>query len=153
MCKDVGCLSVCKVRLFGQKNLGLNGQMDHGTRLEKSAAEPDETRTQCAICFESLGPSLEAYVKDTTEDIDVCENVFRLKCGHAFHTNCVVRSLRMTPQCPSCRSSNENHVSANVDVRRILGTLSNVLDMELDLLIADDTQQVDSNVPTNLNAP
>jgi hypothetical protein len=31
------------------------------------------------------------------------DNHIRLKCGHAFHSDCILSSFRYNPQCPCCR--------------------------------------------------
>jgi hypothetical protein len=60
----------------------------------------------CPICVESLGRCEDELIQNYTqpgEDADVSDNVFRLKCGHAFHCNCIVRQLRLKNECPVCR--------------------------------------------------
>lgn len=65
--------------------------------------EPAKPDTECAICQTDLG--LAAFVKGHKEDSEESETVFRLNCGHAFHTTCLCRSLRCEDtSCPSCRS-------------------------------------------------
>lgn len=32
------------------------------------------------------------------------DNHVRLKCGHAFHSDCILSSFRYNPQCPCCRA-------------------------------------------------
>lgn len=64
---------------------------------------------ECPICVEPLceedgnGNGPIANYTSPGEDQDVTANVFRLKCGHAFHCNCIVRQLRLKNECPVCR--------------------------------------------------
>lgn len=60
------------------------------------------SETDCPICHVDLGAP--SYVK-VTEDSEVNELVFRLKCGHAFHNGCLCRALRTDAHCPVCRNS------------------------------------------------
>lgn len=48
------------------------------------------------------------------DDDDVCSlcltslhelHISKLSCGHFFHTDCILRSLRYSPRCPICRDS------------------------------------------------
>lgn len=57
----------------------------------------------CPICVEGLGFPNQVNLGEAGADHDVTENVFRLKCGHAFHCNCIVRQLRLKNECPVCR--------------------------------------------------
>lgn len=56
----------------------------------------------CPICQVSLGC---AAFQQTSDDTEVSENVFRLKCGHAFHNGCLCRALRLENGCPLCRTA------------------------------------------------
>ena len=47
---------------------------------------------ECSIC-------LEAIEEDSTPTL----NTHSLQCGHTFHTDCIVRSLRSNSACPVCR--------------------------------------------------
>ena len=62
--------------------------------------------SDCPICADALGKPEDAflhYEPSCTVDRDVNESVFRLSCGHAFHNACLVRHLRKSHDCPSCR--------------------------------------------------
>lgn len=59
--------------------------------------------TECPVCHDSMGSS-KAYTA-AAEDGEESSDVFRLKCGHAFHTACLCHSLRMDTGCPLCRST------------------------------------------------
>jgi hypothetical protein len=50
-----------------------------------------------------LGP-YKAFER-ATEDREESSEVFRLKCGHAFHTACLCHSLRLDNGCPLCRGT------------------------------------------------
>ena len=51
----------------------------------------------CAICFEEM--DMLTY-QDEHESTSTC---FKLRCGHAFHTKCIVECLQKTNQeCPCC---------------------------------------------------
>ena len=69
---------------------------------ESKSSEDCVKDTLCLICQESLGPHIEAFQKNTS-DTEVSETIFRLQCGHAFHTMCLCRSLRHQKGCPTCR--------------------------------------------------
>jgi len=44
----------------------------------------------------------EAPEEDASDS--TIDNHVRLKCGHAFHSDCILSSFRYNPQCPCCRS-------------------------------------------------
>lgn len=51
----------------------------------------------CAICFEEM--DMETY-QDERESTETC---FKLECGHAFHTKCIVSCLQKSDHvCPQC---------------------------------------------------
>ena len=51
----------------------------------------------CPICYEDM--DLEEY-QDERESTESC---FKLECGHAFHTKCIVMVLTQSNhECPSC---------------------------------------------------
>jgi len=69
----------------------------------------------CPICKCDLGyPEFEAIEQDT----DISEDVFRLKCGHAFHNSCLCRALRTENKCPTCRQGPEREEE---ELRLIIG--------------------------------
>lgn len=59
---------------------------------------------ECLICQCDLG--VAAFVAPNATSVD-CEDgpAFRLKCGHAYHTNCLCRALRLDAACPMCRNT------------------------------------------------
>lgn len=51
----------------------------------------------CAICFEEM--DMDTY-QDERESTETC---FKLECGHAFHTKCIVTCLQKSNHvCPQC---------------------------------------------------
>jgi len=54
---------------------------------------------ECAICKEEM--KVQEY--DASKEDGMEDNCFRLQCHHAFHTECIVSSLRIGPSCPICR--------------------------------------------------
>jgi hypothetical protein len=51
----------------------------------------------CSVCFEDMDMS---YYNDNREHTETC---FKLECGHAFHTKCIIRTLQISnSSCPSC---------------------------------------------------
>lgn len=51
----------------------------------------------CAICWDTM--DMEEF-NDENESTETC---FKLECGHAFHTKCIVLALQKTKHsCPSC---------------------------------------------------
>lgn len=51
----------------------------------------------CPICFDEM--DMKEF-RDTKESTDTC---FKLECGHAYHTKCIVRFLTSTQhKCPTC---------------------------------------------------
>lgn len=81
---------------------------------------------ECPICQTDMGhPSFQS---GCSEDTDVGPTVFRLKCGHAFHTGCICRSLRTDTACPVCRAG-----SSPSALQLIVGP-----DGTMQLLLADD---------------
>lgn len=71
------------------------------------------SENDCPICQSDL--QTESY-KKVTEDSEVSDLVFRLKCGHAFHNGCLCRALRTDSHCPVCRSSEPAAVDFNIVV-------------------------------------
>jgi len=78
------------------------------------------SETDCPICQTDL--KTDAYLK-VSEDAEVNDLVFRLKCGHAFHNGCLCRALRTDPHCPVCRSSE----GPNVDFDILVDETGNVV--------------------------
>ena len=56
----------------------------------------------CPICCEALGDGL-THFQSSSSDHDVSETVFRLSCGHTYHNACIIRHLRQSKECPTCR--------------------------------------------------
>jgi hypothetical protein len=51
----------------------------------------------CAICWDAM--DMEEY----NDEHDSTETCFKLECGHAFHTKCIILVLQKTKHsCPSC---------------------------------------------------
>jgi hypothetical protein len=56
----------------------------------------------CAICWDTM--DMEEF-NDEKESTETC---FKLECGHAFHTKCIVLSLQKTNHsCPSCNKAKD----------------------------------------------
>lgn len=65
----------------------------------------DKSQTHtCPICHVEMSV---IHYKQFSEDLEENESTFRLECGHAFHSNCLCRALRMEGHndCPVCRNS------------------------------------------------
>ena len=54
----------------------------------------------CTICLDSIDP--QCHHGETTEET---KEAAMLKCGHAFHKECVRNWLRLSLSCPLCRHS------------------------------------------------
>lgn len=51
----------------------------------------------CPVCYDDMD------MKEFGDDKESTETCFKLECGHAFHTKCIVMVLSKTEhQCPSC---------------------------------------------------
>ena len=74
------------------------------SKSKVSMADPSEF--DCPICKTDLG-SIKAFVAPTfdAEDQEVSAEVFRLRCGHAYHNGCLCRALRSQAGCPTCRQA------------------------------------------------
>lgn len=58
---------------------------------------------ECAICKCDMNVNV---FEDAAEEGDCGEHCFRLPCKHAFHTACLVKSLRSVGKsCPVCRDN------------------------------------------------
>lgn len=62
----------------------------------------------CPICSETLNHDslvFDSY-KPCEEDHEESSTVFRLSCGHAYHTTCIIRAIRTSGNhCPVCRGA------------------------------------------------
>jgi hypothetical protein len=58
----------------------------------------------CSICFENL--SVPSF-RERQEEILVENDCSTLKCGHGFHTKCLLQSLQSIQGCPICRLVND----------------------------------------------
>ena len=59
-------------------------QMMSKKNIQEETEVEEET---CPICLDTLGNT----------------NLFITECGHKFHANCMIRSLRVNGKCPCCR--------------------------------------------------
>lgn len=83
----------------------------------------------CPICQTDLAvPAFEAC----TEDREAGPDVFRLRCGHAFHDGCLCRALRLSSGCPVCRMASDSAEPAE-GLRLEIGP-----DGQMQLIIGDD---------------
>lgn len=66
----------------------------------------DPSEFDCPICKTDLG-SIKAFVPPAldADDIEISSEVFRLRCGHAYHNGCLCRALRSQAGCPVCRQT------------------------------------------------
>lgn len=55
----------------------------------------------CPVCFDTLS-----------------QDVWALRCGHCFHSECLLDACRQRPECPLCRA----HIRSSEDVRKIFMT-------------------------------
>lgn len=71
----------------------------------------------CPICYEDM--DLNEY-QDERESTESC---FKLECGHAFHTKCIIMVLTQSNhQCPSCNKikTPESELNLEGQCRKIL---------------------------------
>ena len=75
----------------------------------------DALSKECSICL--TGMNVLAFQRNAS-DLEESESTFRLECGHAFHSNCLCRALRMEGhnECPVCRSAGPMTTSLSRDV-------------------------------------
>lgn len=53
----------------------------------------------CAVCFDEMD------MKSFEDEQDQTATCFKLECGHAYHTRCIVSCLQRTQhKCPQCNS-------------------------------------------------
>jgi len=64
-----------------------------------------KTEQKCTICYECI--NTKDYIgKQDFDCVDVDDpSCLRIKCGHAFHTNCIMQAFRGNLKCPICRES------------------------------------------------
>jgi len=59
---------------------------------------------KCTICYEEI----KTKEFDAVQDFDCVDfddpTCLRLKCGHAYHTNCIMQAFRSNLKCPVCRT-------------------------------------------------
>jgi len=98
----------------------------------------DTEDSLCPICKSDMGCSDFA---SSAEDQEVNDEIFRLKCGHAFHNGCLCRSLRNDARCPVCRGGGlreEQELRIIVDENGLLSIEeSDVQDNEEDIAEAN----------------
>lgn len=84
--------------------------------------EISESSGHCVIC-------LDEYAEDTP--------VMRLKCGHHFHTDCVLKWLDEKEQCPIClqdfQKATNHHVSKELLIESVDFEADNNVDIEADI--------------------
>lgn len=74
---------------------------------------------KCNVCFDEI--KTNEYIENIINETDENESIdcvdtkdttcLRLKCGHAFHTNCIISSFRRHEKCPMCRKELVNNKS------------------------------------------
>lgn len=69
-----------------------------------SEKKSEDGKCNCTICYEEM-KTLEF---EGVQDMDIVDlhdpTCLRLKCGHAFHTNCILQAFRSNLKCPVCRN-------------------------------------------------
>jgi len=81
----------------------------------------------CPICKCDLGfPDFVA----SSEDHEESEQVFRLKCGHAFHNACLCRALRTDHGCPMCRGTLEETAADGITNMQIVVDADGLLTLQ-----------------------
>jgi len=80
---------------------------------------------ECAVCQCDMGV---LQYKHSDADTNETDSVVRLRCGHAFHGNCIALALRSTGSCPMCRDG-DNREGDN----RIQITLNDLYDSFYDI--------------------
>ena len=104
-----------------------------------------DSETNCPICKSDLGHlEFEAILEDT----EISDDVFRLKCGHAFHNSCLCRALRTENRCPTCRQAPEIE---DTELRLIIGAdgllaISQDEDVELPAFNVEEARQVSAAI-------
>lgn len=92
----------------------------------------------CAICQEDFPKDIN-NAQDSEEE-ENCTKIVRLPCHHLFHRKCVVKWLKMSCTCPSCRyellTENDEY---NVGVRERMAQRD--LEMGLDTDEDEDRQE------------
>jgi len=74
-----------------------------------------EPNMECSICYTTM--SVPQYDLSRKEEIELNANEFGLACGHAFHTNCLCRALRMQTSCPLCRNDDQGLPTSTGQIR------------------------------------
>ena len=90
--------------------------------------------SDCPVCQCGLGT--QTFTQVTGEDSDVSADVFRLKCGHAFHNTCLCRALRVENSCPVCRESTANEPDFTIVINGAtirIDAFDDVVQTEIDL--------------------
>ena len=72
----------------GGKNVRVNLSEDKIRGLDRVKIERGEDKT-CGICLETF---------------NIGEETILLKCSHSYHPNCIVPWLKMSVNCPTCRT-------------------------------------------------
>lgn len=77
-------------KLFSSNNEEESHHRHSSTRrdLNTSSSVPIKPTEMCVICLERMEAPME-----------------QLPCGHLFHQNCIIRSLKINDCCPICRVS------------------------------------------------
>ena len=72
---------------------------------DKQLAPKSEEKCSCTICYEEM----KTVEFEGVQDMDIVDlndpSCLRLKCGHAFHTNCILQAFRSNLKCPVCRNN------------------------------------------------
>jgi len=85
-------------------------------------------KQKCSICLESVRSLNSAQTK-------------KLKCGHAFHLDCILNWFITSDTCPTCRSDQKNDPfvkfkeKAEDDVREKYVQVNNSLEKEIKRLL------------------
>jgi hypothetical protein len=70
---------------------------------EKNEKNIQQTEQKCTICYETI--QTKDYIgKQDFDCVDIDDtSCLRIKCGHAFHINCIMQAFRGNLKCPICR--------------------------------------------------
>lgn len=75
--------------------------------MENIEIEKKENKSvhTCTICYDEINTD-EFIGKQDFDCVDLHDpTCLRIKCGHAFHTNCIMQAFRGNLKCPMCRDS------------------------------------------------
>lgn len=91
---------MAELEKLGEDNLD---NLDNLQNISQNNSKKMEQK--CTICYENMNTS-DYIGKQDFDCVDVDDTTcLRIKCGHAFHTNCIMQAFRGNLKCPICRDS------------------------------------------------